>query len=675
MNRSTNLSPGLNGGNGIETGLGSCRTVWLTVGAPQMLCQPAPSIPPSSQLFSRSHSVSGLSTPECSLPKATLDAAYQYANENILCSTGCEDCVSNTPRIGLNNLVFGGKTELEGECEHCNLLPIKVLRARLTFFKDERAAAPSLQSWGSRVDLGEGLRTLSIWFSPRFLTLGPTLGPCCRRKMLTTDASLTGWGEWPSSPRDLERSSSQLAHQLPRNDGCISGPEILPPAVKRLPCPSAGGQHSGGLLHKSPGRTAVAPPEQASAADSALGTGQVPVSQSDLYSGAYEYGSRLSVQTSCDTRGMETPSRSRDSTMSPLLLSDSSSSPGSGRDGPYVAQTASVRISPDCSAPGSPSQSPSTGVSPLIDSAPLADQSMVLRSNIPPQRLAVGDSGQERSPISGTGDNISSPARALEPSCLAPEGDQQEMLGFQLMLVYVAAISACHTLIDGVSVRKHPLVVRFVRGARRLRLPTRATVPSWDLVIVLEENQGFAGSGNLSILLRLCPWAGESQGAASSTAIARGAPLQQVCDAAGWSSHLSDSTVWISMLLRARTSLSQHPRVMSETYSMFVRTHYTTLTVQTLPVRQRCGNEMLPGCGLNAALQACLDVLSDKGITCRCVRFTSVYNPQDVIMWPNGPPNSVMYFFIRDVISVGDAEEFSEASFLLDLNFPFQFSC
>ncbi len=113
-----------------------------------------------------------------------------------------------------------------------------------------------------------------------------------------------------------------------------------------------------------------------------------------------------------------------DSTMSPLLLSDSSSSLGSGRYGPYVAQTGSLRISPDRSAPGSPGEDPTTGVSPLTVSAPLADQNMVLRSNIPPRRLAVGDPDQERSPISGTGDSISSPARALEPSCLAPEGDQ-----------------------------------------------------------------------------------------------------------------------------------------------------------------------------------------------------------------------------------------------------------
>ncbi len=80
-----------------------------------------------------------------------------------------------------------------------------------------------------------------------------------------------------------------------------------------------------------------------------------------------------------------------------------------------------------------------------------------------------------------------------------------------------------------------------------------------------------------------------TRGVASSMALARGAPLQQVCDAAGWSSPhtLLDSIVWMSMLLRTHMSLSRHLRVMSETSSVFVRTHYTTLGVQTLPVRRR----------------------------------------------------------------------------------------
>ncbi len=49
---------------------------------------------------------------------------------------------------------------LEGECEHCDLLSIKVLRARLAFFKS---------SWGSRVDLAEARETdspLSLALSP-----------------------------------------------------------------------------------------------------------------------------------------------------------------------------------------------------------------------------------------------------------------------------------------------------------------------------------------------------------------------------------------------------------------------------------------------------------------------------------------------------------------------------
>ncbi len=394
-----------------------------------------------------------------------------------------------------------------------------------------------------------------------------------------------------------------------------------------------------------------------SSQDSAFGTERVPVPQGDLHSRAYECGSRLAVQTSCDTRGMETPPRSSqsnlgkilrsrggplcftgDSTMSPLLLSDSSSSPGSGHDGPCVAQTTSLCISSDRSAPGSPGQGPSTGVSPLPDSAPLADRNMVLRSNIPPRRLAVGDSGQERSPVSGAGDSISSPARALEPSCLAPEGDQLRDAGLPADVVetilsarapstrrtyaikcrvfeswcgthhadpvhcqivsvleflqeklssgtcpntlrtYVAAISACHALIDGVSVRKHPLVARFIRGAKRLRPPTRATVPSWDLAIVLEGLVDTPFEPLESAPVRFLTL--KMVFLTAITSLKRIGDLQAL-------SVSPSCIVWMSMLLRAHMSLSRHPRVMSETSSVFVRTHYTTLGVQTLPVRRR----------------------------------------------------------------------------------------
>ncbi|KAL0201683.1 hypothetical protein M9458_004870, partial [Cirrhinus mrigala] len=59
-------------------------------------------------------------------------------------------------------------------------------------------------------------------------------------------------------------------------------------------------------------------------------------------------------------------------------------------------------------------------------------------------------------------------------------------LAHSTLKVYVAAISAYHALLDGVSVGKNPLVIRFLRGVLRLRPPTRPRVPSWDLTVVLE---------------------------------------------------------------------------------------------------------------------------------------------------------------------------------------------
>ncbi len=47
--------------------------------------------------------------------------------------------------------------------------------------------------------------------------------------------------------------------------------------------------------------------------------------------------------------------------------------------------------------------------------------------------------------------------------------------------VYVAAIAAHHDAVDGKSLGKHDLVIRFLRGARRLNPPRPHLVPSWDL--------------------------------------------------------------------------------------------------------------------------------------------------------------------------------------------------
>ncbi len=55
--------------------------------------------------------------------------------------------------------------------------------------------------------------------------------------------------------------------------------------------------------------------------------------------------------------------------------------------------------------------------------------------------------------------------------------------------VYVAAIAAHHDAVDGRSLGKHDLIVRFLRGARRLNPSRLPLMPSWDLSIVLAGPQ------------------------------------------------------------------------------------------------------------------------------------------------------------------------------------------
>lgn len=56
---------------------------------------------------------------------------------------------------------------------------------------------------------------------------------------------------------------------------------------------------------------------------------------------------------------------------------------------------------------------------------------------------------------------------------------------FSTIKVYLAAISACHIGFEGKTVGQHPLICRFMKGARR-KLPTsRLLAPSWDLPTVL----------------------------------------------------------------------------------------------------------------------------------------------------------------------------------------------
>ncbi|KAL0186045.1 hypothetical protein M9458_017715, partial [Cirrhinus mrigala] len=68
------------------------------------------------------------------------------------------------------------------------------------------------------------------------------------------------------------------------------------------------------------------------------------------------------------------------------------------------------------------------------------------------------------------------------------QGDLNRSLSVSSLKVYVA-VSVNHDLVEDRSVRKHDLVIRFLRGAWRLNHPRLRLIPSWDLSVVLQALQ------------------------------------------------------------------------------------------------------------------------------------------------------------------------------------------
>ncbi len=126
---------------------------------------------------------------------------------------------------------------------------------------------------------------------------------------------------------------------------------------------------------------------------------------------------------------------SGDIAMSPVVLSDSPSSPWTGRYGSDLAESSSVLCTlfprSFCSreiALGDSGESALGRGQPTVGSTVLAGASMVLGPNFSPRRLSMGDSRQEGSPL--TGGNLSPPPGAVEAVGVAPE--RAQLIAFSL---------------------------------------------------------------------------------------------------------------------------------------------------------------------------------------------------------------------------------------------------
>ncbi len=412
------------------------------------------------------------------------------------------------------------------------------------------------------------LHALDMWKKPWFLPQGPVLGAPCRRETLMTDASLMGWGAVMSG------HSAQGLWEGPHLSWHINCLEMLAvfQALKHF-LPDLRGHH---VLVRTDNTSVVSYINRQGGLRSRplyrLAHQILLWSQGKLLSlravyipGYLNQGADILTRQGAEAWGMDAPHRgdgadleevrsspgglvcvSRDLTMSPLALSDSSSSTGAGCHGTEVAEASSVHLPPDCSAPGSSGESSPGRGSSFVSSPVLARPSMVCGPGSPARRLSMGDSHLAGSPLTGRGHHFSPPPRVVEAVGVDPEGAQLIASGLSTEVVetilqsrapstrklytakwqlftywchsrqldpvvcpigsvleflqdrfasglssstlnvYMAAIAAHHAPVGEQSLGRNPLVTRFLQGNRRLRPPVRPRMPTWDLAVVLE---------------------------------------------------------------------------------------------------------------------------------------------------------------------------------------------
>ncbi len=261
------------------------------------------------------------------------------------------------------------ESALEGAgCPHCERLPLRTLCSPRTLFEegvfasDPHGAGPAeaeaerqLHSWGSQLDLAEGMETGgSLSLSSPARSAARSLGSEARSAVSSSQMAGSAFHISPSEEEDVE-SADYSPIQSPQYEELL---EVITDLESFWP-----------------------------------GTGGSVCDSSDI-------------------------------ALSPLVLSDSSSSAEAGCYGTDVAEASSVRFSPDRSAPGSSGES-APGRGPAVASSPvLAGPSMVLGPDFSPRRLSMGDSNQEGSPLTGGGYDSSPPPGVMEAVGVAPEGAQ-----------------------------------------------------------------------------------------------------------------------------------------------------------------------------------------------------------------------------------------------------------
>ncbi len=149
-------------------------------------------------------------------------------------------------------------------------------------------------------------RPILLWRDPAFLRSGVRMGAIHRRHMITTDASMTGWGAvFEGRPASGEWTEEFLSWHI----NCLELRAVFLALMYFLPVlggyHSQNGQYGSCVPHKPPRRFTVAHPGQACVPSSPLVSRQVPLFEGDSRPGNTEPCGRFSVETEAQAGGMD----------------------------------------------------------------------------------------------------------------------------------------------------------------------------------------------------------------------------------------------------------------------------------------------------------------------------------------------------------------------------------
>ncbi|KAI2647506.1 ORF V: Enzymatic polyprotein [Labeo rohita] len=371
-------------------------------------------------------------------------------------------------------------------------------------------------------------RLFSPWSDPAFLQAGVPLGQVSRHLVVYTDASSTGWG---AVCNGQAASGSWTGPRLQWHINCL---ELLA-VLLALRCFRQMLRHKHVLVRTDSTATVAYINHQGglrSRSMSQLTCHLLLWSQTWLkLLCAVHIPGELNRAADQLSRQSTHPGEWR--------LHPQRGSPRQGCAGTQLASGAQVRLSPSEPPCTDTVQDQGGRGAGSAGCAILAHPDLVSRPHFPCGSPSLEDPLEERPSFSGDGHNLAPASRPMEPARLAPGRDTSDLSGLSqasrapstrqayalrwglfvdwcssrgedpqrcpiavvlsflqeklerrlspsTLKVYVAAIAAYHDAVDGASLGKHQLIVRFLRGARRVNPPRPHLVPSWDLSVTLQ---------------------------------------------------------------------------------------------------------------------------------------------------------------------------------------------